>query len=323
MMKKSVAVDIFCGLLVLIAVCNLQFLDACATHSARQPTRTDAALVLQRAKADLRAIFEECWNYTAFRQIHQAEVLHMNTNPVRLPELSAPPPDPKGNVHRPFLDETISLACAAGSSQPNDVVWKHEGHPLALNQTAGTFRYSRARDNSLTLHNVTYAAWGKFECLQRCQMEAWCVQAEYWVFPKPVPRVHEVFTQRLLPVVVPRYTPFSVTCQLEFPCSPEPAQHFVWRYSGIYLSWPPGHYLQQTACIDPDRQTLMIHTNSTEITGADGRQHCASTLTLHVPWPEHKLGSQVECWARSDTTQQEWYVLATPVQFNGSLPFPG
>ncbi|XP_055336860.1 uncharacterized protein LOC129587245 [Paramacrobiotus metropolitanus] len=316
MMNKFVAVNF--GLMFLICVTILTLSDARLTQLEASFSRTLDSV------DRLIAAIEKCWNNTAWNHIVQAELAFGKKNPVRLPELSPPPPDPKGHVHRPFLDETISLTCAAGSSQPNDVVWKHKGHPLPLSQTVGIFRYSRARDNALILHNVTYAAWGKFECHQRCPnygAGAFCMQTEHWVFPKPVPMVHEVYAQRMPPVVVPRYMPFSVTCQLDFPCSPDPAQHFIWRYAGVYLAWPPSHYLQQTACIVPERQTLMIHTNYSEMTGADGRQHCASTLTLHVPWQNH-TGGKLSCWARSDITQQEWYVLTTPVQFNGSLPYP-
>ncbi|XP_055327469.1 uncharacterized protein LOC129580810 [Paramacrobiotus metropolitanus] len=289
------------------------------------PTKRETSLSGMLGALDrLTAALETCWNYTAWNLIIQAEQAHRGKNPVWLPQLSRPPPDPKGHVHRPYLDETISLPCAVGSSQPNDVVWKHKGHQLPLNQTTGAVRHSRAHDNALILHNVTYAAWGKFECHQRCPnsgLGTFCLQAEHWVFPKPLPDVHEVYAQLMPEVTVPRYMPFAVTCQLDFPCGPNPAQHFIWRYRGMYLAWPPGHYLQQTACIEKDRQTLMIHTTYSEITGADGRLHCASTLTLHVPWPNH-TGAKLACWARSDTTQQEWYILTTPVRFNGSLPFP-
>ncbi|XP_055340695.1 uncharacterized protein LOC129589833 [Paramacrobiotus metropolitanus] len=322
-MNKSMVVGF--TLFFLVSSSILQFSDACAANSASRLTRTEAAI--NSVKSDLRAVIEECWNYTAWRLIVNAVLMHASAkkNPVRLPELSRPLPDPKVHVRRPSLDESISLACAARMTQPNNVVWKHNGHLLTAQQTGGDLQYSRTGGNTLILHNVTYAAWGKFECLQRCQsdgMESWCPMGEHWVFPKPTTRYHEVFAQRMPRIIVPRYMPFSVTCQLDFPCGPDPLQHFIWRYDGVFLAWPAGHYLQQTSCIDTHRHTLMIHTNTSEITGTDGRPHCASTLTLHVPWPEH-TGSQLECWARSDTTQQLWYVHPTSVQFNGSLPFPG
>ncbi|XP_055351047.1 uncharacterized protein LOC129597499 [Paramacrobiotus metropolitanus] len=315
MMKKSPATNF--GLFLLISASIWKLCAPCPTKSEDRYSRAEAAV------DRITTILEECWNYTAYRQIEQAHIRYSRKNPVWLPALSSPTPDPKGNVRRPYLDETISLVCAPGPTQPN-IVWKHNGHVMAAQQTVGDLRYTRTSDNTLILYNITYAAWGKFECLQRCQqngMEALCLQAEHWVFPKPLPEGHEVFAQRMPPVIVPRYMPFSSTCQLAFPCSQDPQQHFIWRYHGIYLSWPPGHYLQQTSCIETDRQTLMVHTNTSEITGADGRLHCASTLTLHVPWPNH-TGAKLACWARSDTTQQQWFILTTPVQFNGSLPFP-
>ncbi|XP_055351042.1 uncharacterized protein LOC129597496 [Paramacrobiotus metropolitanus] len=316
MTNKSVAVNF--GLFFLVSVLILKLSDAWPTQSEASFSRTLATL------DGITVLLEKCWNYTAFNLILGAEEKYRMKNPVWLPDLSPPPPDPKGHVHRPYLDQTISLDCVAGPSGL-DVVWKHKGHLLGDNQSVGAIRFSRTGAPALILHNVTYAAWGKFECLQRCQpygMDDWCLQTEHWVFPNAIPYVHEVYAQLMPPVTVPRYMPFSVTCSLDFPCGPDPNQHFIWRYHGTYLAWPPGHYLQQTACIFPDRQTLMIHTNASEITGADGRQHCASTLTLHVPWPDH-TGSKLECWARSDTTQQEWFILTTdPVRLNGSLPFP-
>ncbi|XP_055337053.1 uncharacterized protein LOC129587366 [Paramacrobiotus metropolitanus] len=211
--------------------------NACATKS-----ETELKAALSRTESgveSLRAALGQCWNYSAFRLVQQAEVAHQYKNPVWLPKLSPPPPGPRGHVRRPRLGETIRLASAAHPAFPNVIVWKRKGHLLASRQTEGDLRYNRTGDNALQLHDVTYAAWGKFECLQRCQQnetDDWCLQAEYWVFPKPTAEYPRLFGQWLPAVTVPKYMPFSVTCQLECPCGPDPAQHFIWRYAGVYLA---------------------------------------------------------------------------------------
>ncbi|XP_055352152.1 uncharacterized protein LOC129598328 isoform X2 [Paramacrobiotus metropolitanus] len=265
---------------------------------------------------------EKCGNVTVLRAFVSA-VRNRTRHRIKLPQLTPVAADPHASVQRPFIGDTSSLPCVLGMSADTDYVWKHNDHLVDPKQSAtsiGPLHYSHARSSDLVfllLRNISYAATGRIECLQRCG-DAWCLQKEYLLLPQPR-AVGEVFRQPLPSLTVPRFTPVTFTCSLQFACSAEPQQHFTWMYAGTLMSeaMPQDHYLRSiTGCQMNEERTLAANSSAINVQPAGtGSRYCQSDLTLTVHRGAQHAGGRVECWARADPTSQDWFSQDATLSF--------
>ncbi|XP_055348160.1 uncharacterized protein LOC129595247 isoform X2 [Paramacrobiotus metropolitanus] len=227
--------------------------------------------------------------------------------------------DPEPSVERPLIGQRLTLTCRVGdplAALMGDIVWTQR-KPFALaHYLHNSQRYVGpdisviSHGNSLDISNVTHNSTGTYTCYQRCPATFLCPLRSFTLLPRPRD-IGDIFAKPLDISLLYPHRQFSATCSLQFDCSPDADAYFIWKYNGAFIAAPSRHFLHK---LDKLFYSPFVQiTESNCQSELDEPPHCAQTITVF--WSKPHSGGQIECWARSDTEQETWFVQRGIVAF--------
>ncbi|XP_055350838.1 uncharacterized protein LOC129597366 [Paramacrobiotus metropolitanus] len=227
--------------------------------------------------------------------------------------------DSEPGVERPMIGQRKTLTCRVGdplATLLSEIVWTQRKPFVLSNYLYNSQRYVgpdisvRGHGNSLDISNVTHNSTGTYTCYQRCPATYLCPLRSYALLPRPR-NIGDVFEKPLDITLLYPHRQFSATCWLQFDCSPDADAYFIWKYNGAFISAPSRHFLHKLG--------KLFHSPFVQITEVNYQSeleeppYCAQTITVF--WSKPHSGGQIECWARSDTEQETWFIQRGIVAF--------
>ncbi|XP_055349707.1 uncharacterized protein LOC129596458 isoform X2 [Paramacrobiotus metropolitanus] len=221
------------------------------------------------------------------------------------------------------------LQLTPNSSDTPDIVWVHNGRPVAVAKSSGInvfngYNISHAINRTISaatliMKNVSWSDRGVVECQQRCPEVAprFCRQQAFRL--RVAPTGNELFPLPMANVTVPRDAEARLLCVTGFthPLEPFDMLHgFIWRFNRQWLEAPKKHPLRDLIFTDPDqrqfRQYIPPDAATEDTLSKYGMQYSRAgnvASTLFIPKVDARRPARVECWVQPDS-REVWLMQA-------------